>query len=93
MSANLENSVAAIGLEKGSFHPNPKNGQCQRMLRLPQNHAHFTCQQDNVQHQARLQQYVIRALPDIQDGFRKGREITDQIANICWIMEKTREFQ
>ena len=37
MSANLENSVAAIGLEKGSFHPNPKNGQCQRMLRLPQN--------------------------------------------------------
>ena len=43
--------------------------------------------------QARLQQYVIWELPDVQDGFRKGRETTDQIANICWIMEKTIEFQ
>ena len=43
--------------------------------------------------QARLQQYVNRELPDIQDGFRKGRGTRDQIANICWIMEKAREFQ
>ena len=43
--------------------------------------------------QARLQQYVNRELPDIQAGFRKGRGIRDQIANICWIMEKAREFQ
>ena len=43
--------------------------------------------------QARLQQYVNRELPDIQAGFRKGRGTTDQIANICWIMEKAREFQ
>ena len=42
---------------------------------------------------ARLQQYVNRELPDIQAGFRKGRGIRDQIANICWIMEKAREFQ
>ena len=43
--------------------------------------------------QARLQQYVNCELPDIQAGFRKGRETRDQIANICWITEKSREFQ
>ena len=42
--------------------------------------------------QARLQQYVNRELPDVQAGFRKGRGTRDQIANICWIMEKAREF-
>ena len=43
--------------------------------------------------QARLQQYVNRELPDVQAGFRKGRGTRDQMANICWIMEKAREFQ
>ena len=43
--------------------------------------------------QARLQQYANRELPDVQGGFRKGRRTRDQIANICWIMEKAREFQ
>ena len=43
--------------------------------------------------QARLQQYVNHELPDVQAGFRKGRGTRDQIANICWIMEKAREFQ
>ena len=43
--------------------------------------------------QARLQQYVNRELPDVQAGFRKGRGTRDQIANICWIMEKAREFE
>ena len=43
--------------------------------------------------QARLQQYMNRELPDVQAGFRKGRGTTDQIDNICWIMEKAREFQ
>ena len=43
--------------------------------------------------QARLQQYVNCELPDVQAGFRKGRGARDQIANICWIMEKAREFQ
>ena len=43
--------------------------------------------------QARLQQCVNRKLPDVQAGFRKGRGMRDQIANICWIIEKAREFQ
>ena len=43
--------------------------------------------------QARLQQYVNLELPDIQAGFRKGRGTRDQIANICWIIEKSREVQ
>ena len=43
--------------------------------------------------QARLQQYLNPELPDVQAAFRKGRGIRDQIANICWIMEKAREFQ
>ena len=42
--------------------------------------------------QARLQQYMNHELPDIQAGFRKGRRMIDQIANICWIIEKAREF-
>ena len=42
--------------------------------------------------QSRLQQYVNHELPDVQAGYRKGRGIRDQIANICWIMEKAREF-
>ena len=43
--------------------------------------------------QAMLQQYMNRELPDVQAGFRKGRRIRDQIAKICWIIEKAREFQ
>ena len=43
--------------------------------------------------QARLQQYVNLELPDVQAGFRKGRGTRDQIATICWIIEKAREFQ
>ena len=43
--------------------------------------------------QARLQQYVNCELPDVQAGFRKGRGTRDQIANICWIIQKAREFQ
>ena len=43
--------------------------------------------------QARLQQYVNQELPYVQAGFRKGRGTRDQIANICWIIEKVREFQ
>ena len=43
--------------------------------------------------QARLQQYVSHEIPDVQAGFRKGRGTRDQIANICWIIKITREFQ
>ena len=43
--------------------------------------------------QARLEKYMNHALPDVQTGFRKGRVTRGQIANICWIIEKAREFQ
>ena len=43
--------------------------------------------------QARFQQYMNGELPDVQAGFRKGRRTRDQIASICWIIEKAREFQ
>ena len=43
--------------------------------------------------QARLQQYVNREPPDVQAGFRKGKGTRDQIANVCWIIKKAREFQ
>ena len=43
--------------------------------------------------QARLQQYVNQEIPDVQGEFRKGRETRDQVANICWILEKARQFQ
>ena len=43
--------------------------------------------------QARLQQYMNHEIPDVQAGFRKGRGTRDQIANICWIIEKARDFQ
>ena len=43
--------------------------------------------------QATLQQYMNHEIPDVQDGFRKGRGTRDQIANICWIIKKAREFQ
>ena len=94
MPANLENSAVATGLEKGSFHSNPKERQCQRMLKLPHNctHSHASKVMLKIL-QARLQQCVNHELPDVQAGFRKGRGTRDQIANIHWIMQKAREFQ
>ena len=94
MSANLENSAVATGLEKVSFHSNPKERQCQRMLKLPHNCtiSHASKVMLKIL-QARLQQYVNRELPDVQAGFRKVRGTRDQIANIRWIMKKAREFQ
>ena len=94
MSANFENSAVATGLEKVSFHSNPKERQCQRMLKLLHSCTHSHASQVMLKIlQARLQQYVNRELPDVQAGFRKGRGTRDQIANIYWIMEKGREFQ
>ena len=84
----------ATGLEKVSFHSNPKERQCQRMLNLWQ--IAFISDASEVVLkilQSRFQQYVNRELPDVQPGFRKGRRTRDQIANICWIIEKAREFQ
>ena len=85
MPANLENSAVATGLEKVSFHYNPKERQCQRMLKLPYSTAlisHATKVMLKIL-QARLQQYVNHKIPDVQAGFGKGRGIRDQIANIC----------
>ena len=94
MPANLENSAVATGLEKVSFHSKPEEKQCQRMLRLPHNCTHLTTRKVMLKiHQARLQQYVNRELPDVQAGFRKGRGTRDQTANICWIIKKARELQ
>ena len=94
MPANLENSTGATGLEKFSFHANPKERQCQECSNY--------CTIALISHtskirlkilKARLQQYVNREIPDVQAGFRKGRGTRDQIANICWVIKKAREFQ
>ena len=91
MPANLENSAVATGQEKVSFHSNPKERQCQRMLKLPHNCTHLNASKVMLKIlQARLQQYMNRELPDVQAGFRKGRGTRDQIANIRWIMEKSK---
>ena len=94
MPANLENSAVATGLEKVSFHSNPKERQCQES-----SNYHTIALISHTSKvmlkilQARLQQCMIHEIPDVQAGFRKGRGSRDQIANICWIMEKAREFQ
>ena len=84
----------ATGLEKVSFHSNPKERQSQRMLKL--------CTIALISHaskvmlkilRARLQQYMNRELPDVQAGFRKGKGTRAQIANIRWIIKKARELQ
>ena len=94
MPAKLENSTVATGLEKVSFHSNPKEKQCQRMLKLPHNCTHLHASKVMLKIlKARLQQYLNRELPDVQAGFRKGRGTRDQIANICWSIKKEREFQ
>ena len=84
----------ATGLEKVNFHSTPKERQCQRIFKLSHNCSHLNCYQSNAHFlQVRLQQYVNRELPGVQTGFRKGRGPRAQIANICWITEKAREFQ
>ena len=62
----------ATGLDKVSFHSNPKERQCQRMLKLVQ---------------VRFEQYVNQEFPDVQAGFRKDRRTRDQVANIHWIID------
>ena len=91
MPANLENSAVATGLEKVSFLSNPKERQCSNYHTIALiSHASKILLKIL---QARLQQYVNRELPDVQAGFTKGRGSRVQIANICWIIEKAREFQ
>ena len=94
MSANLENSAVATGLEKVSFHLFPEKGNAKECSNY--------CTIALISHtskvmfkilQVRLQQYMNRELPDVQAGFRKGRGTRNQIASIHWIIEKAREFQ
>ena len=89
MPANLENSAVAKDWKRSVFIPIPKKGNAKecsnyRTIALI---SHASKVMLKIL-QARLQQYVNRELPDAQAGFRKGRGTRDQIANICWIMEK-----
>ena len=94
MSANWETSAVATGLEKVSCLSNPKEGSAKE-------HSNYwttvlilhASKGMLIILQARFQQYVNWELPDVQTGFRKGRRARDQIANIHWIIEKTRKFQ
>ena len=94
MPANLENSAVVTGRKRSVFIPVPKKGNAKDCSNY--------CTIAFISHaskvilkilQARVQQYMNWGLPDVQAGFRKGRGIRDQIANICWIREKAREFQ
>ena len=83
----------AMGLEKVSFHSNPKKGNAKDCS----NYCTITL----ISHASKIMLKILQAsfkymnheLLDVQAGFRKGRGIRDKIANICWIIEKSREFQ
>ena len=93
MSANMENSVVATGLERSCFHSNPKKKTMPKNVQTTaQLHSSHMLVMFRIL-QARLQQYMNCELPDVQTGFRKSRRTSDQIARICWIIEKAREFQ
>ena len=92
MPANVENSAVATGPEK--VNPIPKKGNAKEC-----SNYHTTALISHASKvmlkilQARFQQYVNRELSEVQGGFRKGRGTRGQIDNICWIIEKPREFQ
>ena len=94
MPANLENSAVATELERSVFITILKKDNAKEC-----SNYHTTVIISHASQvmlkilQARLSQYVNRELPDVQARFRKGREPRDQIANICWIIEKAKEFQ
>ena len=84
---------------KGRFHSNPKEGQCQRIFQLP--YSWNGSKVMLISHaskvilkilQARLQQFVNQELLNVQAVFQSGRGTRNQIASICWIMEKAKEF-
>ena len=93
MPTNLENPAAATGLEKVSFHFILKERQCQRMLKLVHSCTHLTHQRNNAQNSPSQASTVNHELPNVQAGFRKGKGMRDQVANIHWIIEKASEFQ
>ena len=89
MPANLENSAGTRGLENVSFHSNAKECSNYHTIALI-SHANKVMLKIL---QVRLQQYVNCEFPDVQAVFRKGGGTRDQMANICWTIEKAREFQ
>ena len=94
MPAKLENSAVALGLEKVSFHSNPKKGnakECSNYHTIALI-SHTSKLMVKIL-QARLQQYMNHGLSDVQAGVRKGRGTRDQITNIRWFTEKAREFE
>ena len=94
MSADLENSAVATGIEKVSFHFNPKEEQWHRMFEP--HTITFISRATKVMLkilQASLQQYMNQEHWDVHSRFQIGRGTRDQNANICWVMEKAREFQ
>ena len=89
MSANLENSAVTTGLIKVSFHSNAKeHTNCHVIVLI----SHTSKVILKIL-QAWIQQCMTLELPEVQGGFSKGRGTRDQIANICWLIGKTREFQ
>ena len=94
MPASLENLAVATGLEKVSFHFNPREGQCQRIsnYRMTALISHASKIMLKIL-QSSLQKYMNQELPYVQVVLRKGRETRDQIANIGWIIEIAKEFQ
>ena len=94
MPANLENSAVATEWKKSVFFPIPKKGNAKGC-----SNYHTVALISHTSKvmlkilQARLQQNVNCELPDVQARFQKGRGTIDQLANICWIIKKAREFQ
>ena len=93
MPANLENSAVATGLEKVSFHSNPKGNAKECSNYCTTSLVSHACKGVLKVLQARLHSYTSCECPDVQAGFRKGRGTRVQIANIRWIIKKAREFQ
>ena len=88
------NSAVATGVEKVSFHSNPKKGNAKEYSNY--HTVVFISHGSEIMlkiFQAKLQQYVNRELSDVQAGFGKGRGNSDQTVNICWIIKKARDFQ
>ena len=94
MPANMGNSAVATGPEKSIFIPIPKKGNakgCSNFCTIAVT-SHVNKRILKIL-QSRHQQYMNQDLPDVPAEFRRGRESSNQIANICWIIEKAREFQ
>ena len=89
MPANLKNSEVATGMEKVTFHSNPKESNAKQC-----SNYHIIALISHASKvmlkilQARLQQYVNQELPDVQAGFRNGRGMRNQIASVHWIIKK-----